>query len=365
VGDSISSRLVLLLGLVLFHSGATTAVGQVTEVRFYPKANVNDLVVYDHTLYVTSQADSSSRAQVSRFDTSSGDPIPPLQSRGFLYGISLSSDGKFLYAANRGAQEVTRFDLLTGTPSYITFTAPQGVTALDVAVGSSGVGFITTNFAGSGFSQTQRFSPGSTTASAIGGTSAPGVLYNQATLFTDPAGKFVYFVESGISNGSISVYDVAADRYASAADPFGSLDGRAAVSGDGSRLVVGGGYLSAFDNHLNVTRTRTIPPYGGSVAMNPVTSDVYVVTGPDQVTVFDPVTLADTSHFNIPDDLPTYSPFPFQAGRMAFSPDGTSLFVVTRTGVREFSVPIPEPDGATFGAICGVVLLLRRRKDAL
>ena len=320
-------------------------------------------------VYVSSQAGQGASAQVRRYDLATGAALEPLQgpANAAYWGISLSPDGRYLFAADRNAPQVTRFDLVGGTSDAVTFPAPTDprVTALDVAVASNGVGFITTTFPGSGHTQTRRFEPGALTARAIEGTFAPAGLYNQASMFPDATGTSIFFVESGTTGGYLARYDAATDSYARSPTTYVELDGRAGLSPDGSRLVTGTGYLGnvgVFERDLTRQTTFSDPNLTGASAIQPGTGDIYVLAGDaDQIWVYDPQTFTRRTAFAVGEEMPDYNAgFPFGAGRMTFTADGSRLLVITYTGVRQFLVPEP---GAALACTCLAFLLRRPRRQ--
>jgi hypothetical protein len=358
-------------GLIIFFIlGISPSKAGIVPLARVPVSFPTDIAFDDARgdLLITSQEVAPLHSQVLRYNVASGTMRAALAgpSNARYWGVTIAPDQRYVYAADRFNARVTRFDLLTGAVDNIVTQQSPGllITGFDVNVSASGVGLITTSFAGSGFVQLQRFEPGSLTTTALTGNTFPIRNYNQTAMLSDAGGRSIYFVQTGLGGGvEMARFDGTSNSF-SPPLAFNHVDAKAAVNGDGTRFAASNGNtIWMWDQQLQQVHSWTEPGLRGPVAINPATDEIYAlarVSGVDQVWIYDTGSLTRKAAFDVGEVVDMWeNGWPFGGGRMSFSADGTYFFLATQASIRIYAVPEPSTAATTMTL---AILCVRRRR---
>jgi hypothetical protein len=209
----------------------------------------------------------------------------------------------------------------------------------DIAFGSAGKGLVTTMYNGSGSVPLRQFTL-STGAFTIR-NDIPGGRVTQNTLIHRSADRSLLLLTEP-NNGILMTYNAATDRFLPGPG-FGPAvaNAPAAVNRNGTLLAIEvNGQAVVMDSSFN-TRI-TIPGLHGGVVFDPNQDVMYAVnSSTDQIMAYDTNTWA--IRFQLAIGEPVTPGQAFGNGVMAISADSRWLFLATPSGVREFTLPNPNP----------------------
>ena len=167
----------------------------------------------------------------------------------------------------------------------------------------------------------------------------------------------LFWQETDVSGGPIALYDATTDAVVSRRQTMEYLGNASAVSRDG-RLVAMylSGQLTIMDRQLN--NVRTLDGSTAGFGFDPQRDLFYAVdSDTDQVIAYGTTTWQEKYRLDLGQNIDGANG-PFGEGAMAFSHDGTTLYVSTSYGIRVLS--LPQPDGrAKTGVISGFPSYIR------
>lgn len=267
-------------------------------------------------------------------------------------GLDLSPDGKMLYVANSGANDISVVDVALrrevrriAVPSYGASDRP-----FSIAVANTGIALVTTTFNGSGYGGRMLAIDLSTDSV----TKRPDFyVYGQTSPYTRMRASGdrsrIGIVVGDLSSGAVFTYDAASDTFGPEKDLMGFRN-YVALDGDGSTLIVDGIYV--LDGGL-VLR-GTVPGGGGPAVLNPAGTMAYRA-------VSDAVEVIDVSRALVIGTIEL--PGAHLNSQVALAPDGVTLVVLTLTGIAVArttdAVPVPcapPPAPGRIIAVCGAPL---------
>ncbi|HEX6596378.1 MAG TPA: beta-propeller fold lactonase family protein, partial [Acidimicrobiales bacterium] len=265
-------------------------------------------------------------------------------------GLDLSADGRLLYVANSGANDVSVVDLALGR-EVRRITVPTtwlNERPHSIAVAANGTALMTTTFEGSGNSAMWLIDLGDETLRPP----PPIRTYDTevgARSRVEPSAdrSHILLVETDSSAGEVFLLDTSAGTWDQKTlarfVTFGALDAT------GSTVLVGPGTF-VLDGDL-VLRS-TVPGGGAGVASNRAGTVGYRVQD-GYVEVLDLGRGTVTATLELPEDLGT------SRGVVALTPDDATLLVATATGVSAVPVSAADPlpvCTSTLADICGAGL---------
>jgi hypothetical protein len=317
-------------------------------------------MVFDHSgrhLYIT-----TSDGFVQPYNLLTGHLETAYNLGGWLNGVDIAPDDSFLLIAqyDTGISQGTfhKLDLTTRTVTNISYTlAPDGeIGGWDVAIGSNGLAFVTTQFYGSGETPLRQIDL-ATNAITIrtGVPSATGRVTAPTQIHRSADGTRFYLMESDDSSGPAFTYSAVTNTFGPVTHFQGFLDNAAgAVNRNGTLLatrlsIASGASLDAVP-HFNLAHIFNGIDRG--VAFDAVRDTFYGVNSvTDQIVAYDTNAFAERFQLYIGetlgDDLTR-----FGAGTLVASADGRHVAVETPSGVRVFTTfptptPTPTPGPAT------------------
>lgn len=279
---------------------------------------------------------NTSQNQIEVFDVATGALGAPILVGSQPFGFDVTPDNTRLYVANRGGENISVVDLAAGL-ELKKINVPAGFsgdTPLSLAITSSGKALFSTTFAGSGFGGRMLSLDLASEAVTLrtdffggGGTTEATVLQASADRGTIAA------VAGDISSAPVFVYRTATDTFGPEHDLNGFIDA-VTVNRDGTRILVDGTYV--LDGNLDLL--GTIPGGGGGTAAFAPDGETAYRDGASGIEVL------DTTHFLVIGSLPlddsmVEGGYGGMVGKMAVSPDGTWLAVITDHGVSFVGLP--------------------------
>jgi sugar lactone lactonase YvrE len=304
-----------------------------------PVANSRDLI-YDPTrnlLYVPT-ADGT----IERYDPSTDSLLAPLSvTNSALGGGDITPDGKYLYVADTQksvAQDVVwKVDLATGLSTRIAFAVGAGEGgAWDLKIAGNGTALLDESFTGSGAIPLRSLNLATDVVSATGAT------ISQSTPISRSADRSVfYFAQPNSSAGQVFTYVAATGTFGPTFNSSVFLGAPTAVSRDGKYLATQvDGFVTICD--LNFKAVATLPAYLGGYAFSP-TQDVFYVAdaSSDAIVAYDTNTWQPLYRFAVGENIGNANQFPGPTGDglMTVSSDGTRLYLVTDSGIRQYALP--------------------------
>jgi len=285
-------------------------------------------------VYVT----NTSYNEVEVFSLANGTLDDPIGVGSLPVGIDASVDGKFLYVANSGGNNISIVDLALGVEAK-KFSIPAGFlndTPLSLAVASNGLIFLSTTFAGSGFGgRMLQVDLGAGKVTQRGDFFINGMTTEETYLRASGDRSAIGVVAGDISSAPVFEYRAGTDSFTGEKDLEGfisliALDQTGAVA-----LVSPGTYV--LDSDLSLS--GTIPGGQWGVAVDPAGTIGYRVSptdfdvGTSTIDVLNLSRFLKTGTLDMGTTVAAGSP-PVMGGvgRMAISRDGALLAVITDGG---------------------------------
>lgn len=286
--------------------------------------------VYDATggiLYVLTSAGSIERWDVATQSLQTSFDAIVVNPSGF----DISPDGQYAFVGegNGGATggTVWKVDLTDGTKTSFQYDyngwPEQGV--FDLAVGSNGMVYFTTRFAGSGYVPFRELNPDTGEMTKIRNL-------QQNTSVTRGADRsLLFFQEGNISSGPLWSFDVEAGSFIASTNTQRFVGGIPdAVSRDGSMVAILGSVLDSSD----LSTISIGVPNAGGYAFDPDQDILYVVdTAADEVVAYDPVSLSTLGRFAIDEDVTG-------SADITVTQSTGYVFVTTDSGIRQIAIKL-------------------------
>jgi YVTN family beta-propeller protein len=292
---------------------------------------LREILIDDSCKYVYVTNRSANRVEV--FSLSTGALVTPITVGSQPSGLDTSPDGKTLYVANSGGNDISLVDLATGTETGNVFVPGNFIndTPFSLAVANNGTVLFSTTFAGSGFGgRMMQLDPPTKTVTQrtdfwFGGT-------NTEATFLKASGdrSAIGIVAGDISSGPVFKYLAATDTFTVEKD-LSSFISNIALDLSGAVALVNPGTF-ILDSNLNMV--GSIPGGSFGVAVQPSGTIGYQV-GSSRIDVLDLVKFTKSDSLDIGDTVDNANPLGFGSGvgRMAISRDGQLLAVITDHGL--------------------------------
>jgi hypothetical protein len=316
--------------------------------------------VFDSTrglLYVT-----TSSGTLLRYSPATNSFLSPFTlSSTALNGVDITPDAAAAYAVDNvgtGGGLVHRVDLNTGLVTNIPYGNQQmGENGgWDIAIGSNGIGMVTTQYAGSGWVPLRQLDTSTNTLS-IRSDAPTSDTFNHYVRQNTQVSRSVdrrtlLLAEGNISSGPTFLYNAPTNSFYNQSDkngfPFFS-----AVNRDGSlfALEIGEAPGTSIYDSQTETLVHRFPGQWTGCVFDPVRDLFYSA---DQAT--DQILIYETAGWNQIGQLAVGENFSggsfLGIGTMSISDDGQFLFMSTPMGIRMFTVPEPS---TLFLAACGLL----------
>ena len=337
-----------------------------TDVLDYPLLINNGLIpvtnhqdmVFEPTrelLYITTDD-----GELERFDLNTQSLLSPISVGNVLNGADITPDGTQLVVAEDVSGQDQGFvhlvDLTDNTVSTVAYTLDFGeIGAWDIAVGSNGSAFVTTDYGGSGWTSLRELdlTTGTFTARTDSLGSGFGGEVRQNTRIQRSADRsLLLFTEANISSGPIFTYDAATDTFDTSLNTGSFMGNVSAVNRDGSIVAVDvGSDLVLYDENLNPL--STLPGLDEGAIFSPVEDVLYVVDDvSDEIIAYETNNWKEVTRFAIGEDIGRANSFFSYDQVLEITDDGDFLFVRTSAGIRVIDTPdlsgVPTVQAATF-----------------
>lgn len=290
---------------------------------------LGDILIDDQCQHVYVANTSNNRIEVYSLQT--GSLGTPISVGAQPTGIDTSPDGKTMYVANSGGNNVSIVDLTAGIEK-LKVPVPSGFssdTPFSIAVAQNGLVFFSTTFAGSGFGgRMLQLDPANNAVSPRTDFFFFGETTEATRLRASADRSVIGIVVGDISSAPVFRYASATNTFTPEKDLNGFVS-TIALDGTGSVMLVNPGTF-VLDANLNLS--GTIPGGNFGVAADPGGAIGYSV-GPARIDVLDLVHFLKTDSLAIGDTVNNGSFFGFGSiGAMAISRDGALLAVITDSG---------------------------------
>lgn len=263
------------------------------------------------------------RNQVEVVNLATGALEAPILVGSRPHGLDLTSDGRTLYVADSGAEEISVVDLLQRR-EVRRITAPSlgsNDRPYSIAVGDRGRALVTTTGTGYGAHLLHLDLESETVAPRLDFGIRPGSITGNAHVRASGDRSRIAVVEE-VSSGPVHMYDTASDSFGPerlTGDYLASV----AVDRTGARLLTGNQGTFVLDGDLR--KLATFPRGGKGVALNAEGTTGYRVQG-SSVEVLDVDRGTVVRSIPLPEAVGA-------AGGLALSADGTTLVTLTHNGV--------------------------------
>jgi len=282
-------------------------------------------------------ASNTERNEIAVVSLTTGQAEPPILVGSRPRGLDLSADGKTLYVANSGAEEISVVDLARRVEvRRITVPSRTGGNErpFSIAVGNRDIALFSTTAGGSGFggsvyqldlrSETVRL------RDDMGGSGGRTTVRTAVVASGDRSRIVVAATQT--SGGDVFIYSTETDTFS----PQVRLDRYLAfvgADGAGSRFVFDPGGLIT-DGEGRPEGEISAGGYG--VAVNRAGTIAYRVQ-------FSAVEVIDLDRRTVMRSIPLPEPVSVQRGGIALSPDETTLAVITHSGISRLQVQNGPP----------------------
>jgi hypothetical protein len=330
VRDTSNAALTAQITNLRVHAGGATLI-PVTDRREH---------VFDarrNRLYI-----STARGVIERYDLATETLLDPLQVGANLYGIDISSDGRWLVAQDgsstgtNGQYLKIDLDLLDAgaAPSAyltrITYTNSSLESGgWDIARTVRGTFAADGQFAGSGWVPVRDLDP--VTNGAPNMPTFNSVRQNTG-IGRSPDGRYLLYTESNISSGPVTLFDTQTNQIVKAIQTGTFLSGESsAVNRDGTLVGVHLSGTRIYNRSLQTVTTLTT--IDGGTAFDPVSDLFYGVnSATDQLLVYNPTDWSVANSVSLGENVPVSAAM--GNGVMTVALDGGQIFLSTPTGVR-------------------------------
>ena len=288
---------------------------------------------------------STSNGFIQRYNIAADQLEAPFNPGGSLNGIDIARDNSFLLVAQDtvGISQGTvhKVNSSTGAITNINYTRESGEGGVfDVAIGSNGLAFVTTDYEGSGWTPVRQIVLATNAISVR--NDVPGSNGHEVTDFTQihrsADGTRLYFLEGNISSGPIFTYSATTNTFGPGVDTE-SFPSSAAVNRNGTllgTLIFGNG--ASLDTAPNFNYVHSFSAPNSGVAFDALTDTFYAVnTSTNEIIAYDTNTYAEKFRLDIGESMDSFFQ-QFGVGTLVASPDGVHLALSTPSGVRIFDV---------------------------
>jgi sugar lactone lactonase YvrE len=327
---------------------------RVTPSVLIPVTNHRDLV-FDASrdaLYITTTAGT-----VQRWDIASQTLLPAYTVGTSLNGADITTDGSALYVGENTTTVTQGFvhkvNLANGTTTNIAYnlnSLESGV--FNVVIGPNGLGFVTTEFQGSGWNPLRQLTLSTDTLTARTddpGSGGGGQVRQNTQIARGADRSLLFFSEANISSGPVFTYNAGTDKFSATETNTNSfIDGElSTVNRNGTLIAMElGSAVSVMDANLHAV--ANITGADGGLAFDPNLDVLYAAnTATNQVTAYDTNTWAVKYRLAIGETIDSSTPL--GDGVMRVSNDGKWLFLATPQGVRELALPTGTGIAASVG----------------
>jgi len=292
---------------------------------------LRDVLIDDSCKYVYVTNKSENRVEV--FSLRTGKLVTPIAVGSQPSGLDTSPDGKTLYVANSGGNNISVVNLASGIETSKFFVPGDfsNDTPFSLAVANNGIVLFSTTFSGSGFGGRMMQLDPSTKAV----TQRTDFWYwgtNTEVTFLKASGdrSTIGIVAGDISSGPVFKYLSASDTFTPEKD-LDSFISNIALDFSGSVMLVNPGTF-VLDSNLNMT--GSIPGGSFGVAVQPSGTIGYQV-GSSRIDVLNLAKFTKIGSLDTGDTVGTADLLGFGSGvgRMAISRDGQLLAVITDHGL--------------------------------
>jgi sugar lactone lactonase YvrE len=300
--------------------------------------------VYDSSrgeLYITED-----NGNLQRFSVSSQQLLGAVSVGVSLRGADITPDGSALYVtdtapgATQGFLHKVNLSTLAVTNLTYNLAFSEGG-SYDVAIGSNGIGIMTTQFKGSGWVPLRQLDLTNDTLSIRTddpGSGGNGEVRHNSLLRRGNDRSLLWLTESDISNGPMFTYGSASNTFGAGATTNLFLDNLpAAVNRNGTLTALEvNGAIAIMDAKFNAI--INLGGLDGGMVFDPVQDVLYAVSSSaDKIYAYDTNTW--TVKYSLPIGEATTSYSAFGNGMMVVSSDDSRLFLSTPSGVREYTLP--------------------------
>jgi len=292
-------------------------------------------MVVDRTGMVYASNPQHNEIDVVSLATGALQPPIPVGSR--PRGLDLSADGKTLYVADSGAEEISVVDLTRRVESR-RITVPSRLGGNDrpfsIAVGDRGIALYSTTGDGGGVGGSiYQLDLRSETARLRDDMGTSGARTGMRTAVVASADRSrIVVADTDTSGGDVFVYTAGTDAFS----PLVNLDRYlqyVGVDGTGSRFVFDAGGLVS---NRDLQTEGEIPSGGYGVAVNRAGTIAYRVQ-------FNSVEVLDLDRRMVTQTIPLPEPLGLPQGAIALSPDETTLAVLTNSGMTRLQIKDGPP----------------------
>jgi hypothetical protein len=286
-------------------------------------------MVFDHAgkyLYI------STSDEIQRYNLFTGQLESPYILGGSLRGLDISADDSFLLVAQENTDGVQgtfhKLDLATGMVTnihYVLDTWEAG--AWDVAIAANNLAFVTTQFAGSGWTPLRQIDLTTNAVSIRSDVPFIGGVRQNTHIQRSADRTRLYFLESNDSAGPVFTYSATTNTFTPEIYVEAFLDAaRAAVNRNGTLLgtqLYNGLWLNTAPNHILMHNFGEIDQ---GVAFNAVRDIVYGGTSStDEIIGYDTGTFAEVFRARVGE---------WDFSTLVASQDGRYLAMMTASGIR-------------------------------
>jgi YVTN family beta-propeller protein len=301
-----------------------------TSPLFVPvTGTLTELIIDDQCEHVYLTNVTSNTVEV--YSLLDGSLRAPIQVGSSPTGLDTSPDGKTLYVANSGANNISVVDLTTRVEKAKVPVPPDSFindTPFSLAVAKNGLVFFSTTFAGSGFGgRMLQLDPASTNVTLRPDFFAGGSTTEATFLRASGDRSAIGVVAGDISSAPVFRYSSDTNLFSPEKDLNGFVS-YVALDQSGSTILVNPGTY-VLDGSLNLS--GSVPGGSFGVAVDPSGAIGYQV-GSARNDVLDLKTLARTDSLEVGDSLTNANGFSHGIGQLAISRDGTVLAVITDHG---------------------------------
>lgn len=308
---------------------AMTPANLLAQGTLIPVTTRRDML-FDHAgkyLYI-----STSTGDVQRYNLCSGRLETPYHLGGSLRGMDISTDDSFLLVAQNDLAGLEgtfhKLDLATGMVTNINYVLDHWEAgAWDVAIAANNLAFVTTRFAGSGWTPLRQIDLTTNAVSIRPDVPFIGGVRGETQIHRSADRTRLYFLEANDSAGPVFTYSTATNTFTPEIYVEAFLDGaRAAVSRNGTLVgtqLYSGLWLNTAQNHSLMHNFREIDR---GVAFNAVRNIVYGgTTSTEEIIGYDTGTLAEVFRAKVGE---------WDFSTLVASQDGRYLAMMTASGIR-------------------------------
>ena len=291
---------------------------------------------------------STTAGRIERYDAAAQSLLSPLTVGTSLNGADITPDGNYLYVAENATNATQGFvhkvNLTTGAVTDLAYTRASGESgAWDVNLASNGLGFVTTQYSGSGWTPLRQIDLTTdllSTGAGSPGSGAGGSVRQNTNIQRSTDRSRMFFEESNISSGPAFTYDTATNTFP-VQDDFNTFlsSSLSAVNRSGTLIALD---LDTSFSILaaDLTAVRSFTGASGGLAFDPTRDILYAVNPTtDEVVAYSTSTWQEKFRLSIGEDVGSSTPL----GNGVLAVGNTELFLATTQGIRV--IPLPTNPG--------------------